>query len=85
MAYQWNQTVYDTSDNMYTNPDFSNKKTLNFQMQICRNITKPIHPEACNVSAATYMVSFLCINLDVAASKYSFQFAHIWFLTNILV
>ncbi len=56
MAYSWNQQVWDTSDNIYSNPDFSNKKNYTFQLQICRNITKPIHPEACNVSAATYMV-----------------------------
>lgn len=58
MAYTWTQTLWDTSDNIMTNPDFSGMKNYSFQMQICHNISKPIHPEACNVSAATYMVQY---------------------------
>jgi len=56
MAYMWNQTVIDTTNNMLTNPDFSNMVKYNFQLQICRNITKPMDPGSCNVTSPVYMV-----------------------------
>lgn len=57
MAYQWNQSLWDTTDNVLTNSDFANKVDVMLQVQVCRNITKPIMPMACNVSAPAYMVS----------------------------
>lgn len=57
MAYQWNQTLLNTASNMMTNPDFSDKIDVMLQVQVCRDITKPIMPEVCNVSAPAYMVS----------------------------
>ncbi len=56
MAYQWNQTLWNTDGNMVSNPDFSDKVNVMLQVQVCRNITKPIVPAACNVSAPAYMV-----------------------------
>jgi len=56
MAYMWNQTVIDTTNNMLTNPDFSNMVKYNFQLQICRNITKPMDPGSCNVTSPVYMM-----------------------------
>ena len=44
---------------MLTNTDFSNKVNLMLQVQVCRNITKPILPAACNVSAPAYMVCLI--------------------------
>ena len=56
MAYQWNQTLWNTANNMMTNTDFSDEVHVMLQVQICKNITKPIMPSACNVSAPAYMV-----------------------------
>ena len=64
-AYTWSQTVLDTSDNLLTNPDFSNKVQYNFQLQICRNITKPMDPMACNVTSPAYMVCLLHVVLSI--------------------
>ena len=57
MAYQWNQTVWDTAGNLFTNTDYSDQVHLMLQVQVCRNITKPIMPNVCNVSAPAYMVN----------------------------
>ena len=62
-AYTWSQMVLDTSDNLLTNPDFSDKVQYNFQLQICRNITKPMDPMACNVTSPVYMVCLLHVVL----------------------
>lgn len=56
MAYQWTQTLWNTDGNMVTNTNFSNPVHFMLQVQVCRNITKPIMPEVCNVSAPAYMV-----------------------------
>lgn len=55
MAYQWNQTLLDTSGNMMMNPDLATKVNVMLQLQVCKNISKPIMPAACNVSAPAYM------------------------------
>ena len=55
----------DTSDNLLTNPDFSDKVQYNFQLQICRNITKPMDPMACNVTSPAYMVCLLHVVFHV--------------------
>lgn len=55
MAYQWNQSLWDTTNNLMTNTDFANPVNVMLQVQVCRNITKPIMPMACNVSAPAYM------------------------------
>lgn len=61
-AYQWNQTLWNTANNMMTNTDYAEKVNVMLQVQVCKNITKPIMPEACNVSAPAYMVSALLRN-----------------------
>ena len=57
-GYQWSQTLYDTTGNLLTNPDFSSpvKKTL--QVHVCRNITKAMNAN-CSAKgvAPVYMVS----------------------------
>ena len=53
-SYDFKQTVVDSTDNIYTNPDFSNSVNLSFQLGVCKNVDSPKKP--CSGESAVFMV-----------------------------
>ena len=72
MAYRWNQTLLDTSGNMMMNPDLATKVNVMLQLQVCKNISTPIMPAACNVSAPAYMVGFHAKHIICTMNSHSY-------------
>ena len=56
-GYVWTQTVYETTGNILTNPDFSNQVKKTLQVHVCRNITKAMNTNCSSKGLApVYMV-----------------------------
>ena len=50
-GYSWNQTVWDTTDNILSNTDFASSVHLGFQLQFCRNVSTLLYPAYCKTAA----------------------------------
>jgi hypothetical protein len=56
-GFSWTQEVWGTDGDIFINTKYADSVTLQLQVEICRNVSQPIHPTVCKRPFPMYLAT----------------------------